>query len=310
MSVPVAPELRAKYSRIVREALPGYSPRRIALNAQGALNIVFDVDGRFIFRFPRAERGAKLLAMECRLLPRLARHLPLAIPEPFVVGSLPGRHEWPFMGYERIPGRQLQWARLSEPRFRALVRGLAPTFQRLATFPVREATRLGVPGGDPPTFRQEMTDLYESLKKHGYPAIPDELRSQLDGRFRAYLDAPDNFRFRPTLLHGEVHSSHVLWKTERVSGLIDWGFASIGDPARDFAPWVAHFGTRGIPQLMEGRTGPHDRTFLERLEFYRLLIPIWQIRNRAWEGNLKGAKEAVGWLRRALKLPATEGWSR
>ena len=310
MAVPVAPCPREKYSRVIRKALPGYTPQQISLNTQGALNLVLDVDGRFIFRFPRSERGAKLLAMECRLLPRLAQELPILIPDPFVMGSLPGARGWPFMGYKRIPGRQLRWASLTPARRRALARGLAKPLERLAAFPLATAKRLGVPGGGSKGFRGEMTDLYESLRKHGYPVIPANLREDLDRRFRHYLDSPENFEFRPTLLHGEIHSSHVLWKADRVSGISDGGFASIGDPAREFAPWAAHFGTRAVPHLMAGRVGPRDFTFLDRVAFYRLLIPIWQIRNRAWAGNFAGAKEAVGWLRRALSLPPTQGWSR
>lgn len=303
------PSLRRAYEKLIRSSLPGRDPRRITLNTQGYLNVVFDVDGRHIFRFPRTERGAKLLEMELRLLPELVRRLPLRVPDPVVVGSVSGRG-WPFMAYERIPGRQLQWGRLTPIRLRTLERELTPTLEALARFPVATARRLGVPGGDPKAFHAEMTDLYRSLKKYGYPVIPERLRAELDERVRAYLDEPANFRFRPALLHGEIHSSHVLWTGEHLSGLIDWGFASLGDPAREFAPWVAHFGTRAVPRMMEGRVGPRDRTFLDRVAFYRFLLPIWQIRNRAWAGNMNEAKEAVRWLKRALRLPPSVGWSR
>lgn len=105
------------------------------------MNIVFDVDGRFIFRFPRSERGAKLLAMDCGLLSCLSQELPILLSDPFVVGSLPGPREWPFKGYTRIPGRQLQWASLTTARRRTLARDLAKPLERLAALPSATAKR-------------------------------------------------------------------------------------------------------------------------------------------------------------------------
>lgn len=304
------PQLRRRYEQLIRKSIPNRDVRRISLNTQGALNVVFEVDRRFIFRFPRNERAAKLLEMETRLLPRLARRLSIRIPEPFLTGTVPQTPGWTFMAYERIPGRQLHWARLTSSDRRTLAQDLKRPLRELAEFSTREARRLGVPGGGPQSFRQEMVQLHESIQKYGYQVIPEQLRSQLDAKIRGYLEDPDNFRFRPVLLHNEIHSSHVLWMGGHVAGLIDWGFASVGDPAREFAPWVAHFGTRAIPGVMSGRVGPKDETFLDRVAFYRLMIPIWQIRNRTWAGNLTGANQAVGWLRRALALPPTRGWSR
>jgi aminoglycoside 2''-phosphotransferase len=299
-----------RFESLIRLSLPDHRPRRITWIPQGSYNWTFDVDHRFIFRFPRSASAAELLAAECRFLPRLAPQLPLAVPDPIVIGALPGREPWPFMGYVRIPGRQLDWSLLGRDRFRTLVRDLAPLFEALADFPRSEATSAGILDGGRDGGRRYVEALYREVRERAGPLIPERLRAPLERAVRGYLDDPRNLRYRPTLVHGEIHSSHVLWGRDRVQGLIDWGFTSIGDPALEFGPWAAHFGTRGVHRLMAGRVGPGDSTFLDRVKFYRLIVPLRRIRNRARDGDLEGAREAVGWLRRALTLPPTQGWSR
>lgn len=300
---------RAGYERIIRDSLPGREVRKIQLNTQGYLNVVFEVDDRWIFRFPRSLRAARLLQMEIRLLPELAPRLRVAVPQPFVLGSLPGRRRWPFMGYEKIPGEGRSWAALSPRERSVLQRELRPVFRDLAAFPWRRALRLGVPGGDGEAERREMRRFHASLGRWAYPRLPEALRGEVERRFRDHLEDPANFRFRPCLLHVEVHSSHVLWHRGHVRGLIDWGFAAVGDPAREFIPWTAHFGTTAVPRLAEGRVGPRDATFFSRLELYRLFVPLWRVRNASFAGDAAGVRQGVSWLRRALRTPPTEGWS-
>jgi aminoglycoside 2''-phosphotransferase len=304
------PVLRRTYEGLIRAALPNAQIHKIRLNTEGYLNVVFDVDGGLIFRFPRSAGAAKQVEMEVRLLPTLARRLRIPVPEPLVVGSLPGRNGWPFMGYRKLRGEGLPWGELGAHRRETLVRELAPVLRDLARFPWREARRLGVPGGDAGAWRQEMTEFYRRVRRNAFPLIPEQPRAETDREFRAFLEDKQNFRFRPALVHGEIHSDHVLWDRGRVTGLIDWGFASVGDPARELAPWVAHFGTLSMPRFMKGRAGPPDRTFLQRVEFYRFLIPLRRILHSATSGDLAAAREGVTWLRRALRLPPTQGWSR
>ena len=38
----------------------------------------------------------------------------------------------------------------------------------------------------------------------------------------------------PVVLHGDLEASHIFWDGERVTGLIDFGDAKLGDPLYDF----------------------------------------------------------------------------
>jgi aminoglycoside phosphotransferase (APT) family kinase protein len=183
----------------------------------------------------------------------------------------------------------------------------APAF---AASPCRRDCDSAVPGGDTAAWHREMRELYRSVRRFAFPPTPERPRAEIDRAFRGFLENPQNFRFAPTLPHGETHSSHALWNHGDLSGLIDWGFASVGDPAREFARRATHSGTRSLSRLTRGRASRRDRTVLRRVEFYRYRIPLWRIRNSAQIGDLAGFRHGLGGLRRALRLPPTEAWSR
>jgi hygromycin-B 7''-O-kinase len=66
-----------------------------------------------------------------------------------------------------------------------------------------------------------------------------ELERYLERLYR--IDGPSPV---PALLHTEIGPSHVLVQAGRITGLIDFGDAMVGDPEYDLAP-VGMFVTRG-----------------------------------------------------------------
>jgi aminoglycoside 2''-phosphotransferase len=214
------------------------------------------------------------------------------------------------MTYSKVPGRALDWSNLDSGRRARLVRGLQPILESLAAFPTSRAKRLGVRGGGAESWRREMFRFYHDIKRRVYPVIPPTLRIPLDRRLSEFLADDQNFKFKPTLLHTDLHSQHVLWTGDEVTGVIDWGDALIGDPAREFVQWAAHFGTKGVSAFARNRVGPDDRTFARRVETYRLFRPLWRLRESTFSDNLPLAKDGVNWLRRALAIDPSEGGSR
>lgn len=300
---------RRLYERLISEALPDRTRPKIRVNTEGWQHVVFEVDREFIFRFPRSAQHARLLAMEARLLPCLAARLPVPVPDPFVVGSLPGPRSWPFLAYRRIPGVPLDWDRMGARSRRRLVRELVPALHHLARFPVREALQLGVPGGGPKSWKANHEKEYRRFRTKGYRVMSPGLRRAVDAVFRRYLDDPRNFRWRPVLLHREIHAGHVLTVKGHVSGIIDWGYACVGDPAREFAAWSAHFGSDGLPALSSAHRAENDETFDERVALYGTLIPVYHILGGIEVGDRRMVRSGLGFLERALQRSPDQGWS-
>jgi aminoglycoside 2''-phosphotransferase len=295
------------YRELITDALPSLRVRHLRINTEGWQNVVFEVNRAYIFRFPRSSAHAKLLATEIGLLPHLAARLRLRVPQPFVVGSLPGRGGWPFMGYRRIPGEPLDWDHVGPRRRGRLADDLGPFLQDLARFPAAVARRLGVPGGGPKVWRARHEAEFRRFRERGHRVMPPRLREAVDRLFRQYLGEERNFRWRPTLLHREVHGGHVLTARGRVTGVIDWGFACVGDPARELAYWAVHFGGEDLERLSRGRLRASDETFFERVRTYRSLIPVYHILGGEAVGDRAMVRSGLLDLRRAVLSPAEPG---
>lgn len=304
-----SPGQRRLYEKLIAKSLPGVPIRHLHVNTEGWQHIVFEVNREYVFRFPRSREHAKLLAVEARLLPELAARLPTKVPEPIVVGSLPGRRAWPFVAYRRIPGEPLDWDRLADAPRARLARELSPVLRALARFPVAKALHLGVPGGGPSRWKANHEAELGRFRTKGYPVFPKELREAVEAIFRRYLEDGRNFRWRPVLLHREVHAGHVLTAQGHVTGIIDWGYACVGDPARELAPWSAHFGSKELSVLAGGRRSADDETFFDRVVLYRTLIPVYHILGGLDIGDRRMVKSGLHYLRRALRQPSETGWT-
>ena len=106
----------------------------------------------------------------------------------------------------------------------------------LHRFPVSEAQRAGVLGGNVEDWRREYLGLYGEVR-HVAPLLTLTEQARVAAFWGHYLDDAANLDFTPTLIHRDLTEEHILMSTEtgRLSGIIDWGDASIGDPAMDFA---------------------------------------------------------------------------
>lgn len=70
-------------------------------------NVVYLVDDRWAFRFPRRAIAIPGVEREMQTLSRLATHLPLPIPTPRWVGAPTDGYPWPWFGAPFLPGVEL-----------------------------------------------------------------------------------------------------------------------------------------------------------------------------------------------------------
>jgi aminoglycoside phosphotransferase (APT) family kinase protein len=75
--------------------------------ATGWDNTVYEVAGQWVFRFPRRAMALPGVEREIAVLPRIAPHLPLAIPVPEFVGAPSGQYPWRFWGGRMLRGGEL-----------------------------------------------------------------------------------------------------------------------------------------------------------------------------------------------------------
>ena len=268
----------AAYRRLLVERFPSVRVRRCEALLSGWDNVLLRVNGTWMFRVPRRPENEVALRREAALLPELAPTLPVAVPrfEYLWEGEAPPRI---VVGYRRIPGTGLTAAGLAGPRGAAAIRPLAGFLRALHAFPLDRAARLGFDVIDPKGWRSEYEATFRWIRTEAFPRLTARERDWTTRRFEGYLDEPRNFRFAPALLHRDLEAQHVLVlrASGRVTGVIDWGDASVGDPAFDFAGLLRDLGAGPTRRILRAYGGPRDAGALARAGFYADLHPFYAI---------------------------------
>lgn len=263
----IAPIRRSNYIARIHAAYPDLRIDRIRLNDDGQYNDILIVNDDLIFRFPRHDEGIEKLEKEVALLHRIRSFLTLPIPEPIYHSFTPRTVGQAFAGYRMLPGEPLWHETVAAITNPAIVQRLATqltTFLRdLHTIPTDTVADV-LPATD---WRQLWADLGEEIRAMLFPHLPSTMHARIAAQFAAFLDDPGNFAFMPTIIHGDFGTGNLLWDARAgvMSAVIDFGSATLGDPANDVAALL----TYGEPFVRQGlATYPAMEQMLPRARFY------------------------------------------
>jgi aminoglycoside phosphotransferase (APT) family kinase protein len=215
--------------RLIAEQFPELEVGELRLLGEGWDTMVWLVDGRWVFRFPRRTMVIPGLENEMRHLPALADRLPLPIPRPTYLGRPSEAYAWPFYGAPFLPGRELADAALSDDARVALGKPLGEFLRGLhslqldADVPVDPVRRADM------SFRVPRTQQrFAELQQAGLWSAPAAAREIVEAA--AALAPPE-----PTaIVHGDLHLCHLLVDDGgRPSAVIDWIDLSRSEPGVD-----------------------------------------------------------------------------
>ncbi|MBM9437008.1 aminoglycoside phosphotransferase family protein [Actinacidiphila bryophytorum] len=218
---------------LLRDQHPDLADRPLVLGALGWDNQVWRLGDDLAVRLPWATQSAdELLRKEHTWVPRLAPHLPLAVPVPQRLGEPSGRFPRPWVVTTWVPG---------EPADRAPATRAGEAAEALAGF----LTALHRPApGDAPAGRGRggpLADTAEdfgrglaSAAELGLVGDPDAVRAVWEDAAAApEWDGP------PLWVHGDLHPANVVTADGSFCGVIDFGDLFAGDPAVDLAAaWI------------------------------------------------------------------------
>ncbi|GEM_PF-1714089 len=238
---------------------------------------VMEINDGLLFRFPRCAEAVEAMEREIALLRILQEYLPLPIPNP--KHSSQGTHEVgrAFMGFARLPGKPFSKGLLEcvdgEETVQRLAEQLASFLFALHQFPLAQAAHLSLP--ESPN-REVLEALYLKAREELFPQMPPDRQAQVTTQFETFLNIPEHFAVTPVLVHGNFGPETILYdaKERRISGVIDFSRACLGDPALDFARLVGPAGygedflQRWIPIY------PNLSMLLERAKFYAVVVAL------------------------------------
>jgi len=257
------------YAQCLKQRYPDLPIENISLNQEGQYNDVIVVNDALIFRFARYPVAIETLQRETVLLANIQNYLSLAIPQPIYQNLATQTVGEAFIGYPLIPGRTLQYEDFQAIDRPATVDRLAV---QLATF-LRElhAIPLGVIPLELPLAdtHQESAELYGRIRAKLFAYMRPEARRQVSRQFETFLDHPAIGAFRPVLRHGDFGFGNLIFEPDSfdLTGVIDFGFAGLGDAAIDFAGVLASFGEAFLQKC--ARVYPEIEDMWERVRFYQ-----------------------------------------
>ncbi|AOH57291.1 hypothetical protein ABE28_023340 [Peribacillus muralis] len=233
---PVSLELAGK---LIRQQFPEIQWKEIKQLGEGFDNTVMQIDGEFVFRFPRRPLAVTLIQVENRLLPSIAGTLPLFIPEPIFFGKPSAIYPYPFAGYKMVRG-QLPIEESFANKVESAKR-LASFLKSLHSFPLDKARKAGVePDGlrrlDVAFRRKSLQEHAATLEKLGHMEQAHSVTCFVERL--GDMEVPES----STLVHGDIHVRNVLLDEEGIlAGILDWGDVHIGSPAIDIAFLYSYF---------------------------------------------------------------------
>lgn len=254
------------FIQAIQAAYPNFVIQEAAFLEDGQYNDVLLVNGRTIFRFPRYPGGLEQLALETKILTAVQPYLPLPVPNPTFVQFADATVGQAFMGYEMIPGKPLYPAAFAQIEDKAaLAAQLAEFLQALHAVPIQTLVDEPLPVSD---TREEWLAVYGRIQTQLFPYMRLDACKQVAHHFESVLDDPTQYNFAPVLRHGDFGTGNLLHNpaTQQMSGVIDFGFAVLGDPAFD----VAGLLTYGEPFVQQiGQRYPATTDFWPRVHFYK-----------------------------------------
>jgi aminoglycoside phosphotransferase (APT) family kinase protein len=217
---------------LVRRLLAAQFPEWAALPIErvpssGTDNALYRLGDDMVVRLPRIDWAAKDVETDARWLPVLAPRLPVELPELLAHGKPAESYPWDWGVYKWLEGENPVVGSLVSPevlamdiaRFVTALRELdvpgAPPGSRGAPLATRDAeTRTAIAELDGTIDTDSVTPVWDgALQVRPWPGPP-------------------------IWTHGDLLRGNLLLRDGRLTGVIDWSGAGVGDPAADLiAAW-------------------------------------------------------------------------
>lgn len=252
------------YLRRISEIAPELRHDSIALDQTGLVNDVVIVNGEFIFRFPKQEHALKHLSKEIALLRLLQDHITLPIPSPVYEAD-------DCLGYRKVLGETLrrdQLLKFSKDDQQTIADQLAQFLRQLNSVPIEELEAAHIPPADALMKYDGWVRVYERIREKVFPLLMPHVRDWATEHFETYLSDRANFEYQLKLVDTDLPPYHILFdrQTRRLTGIIDFGCAGLGDPAIDLGVLMYNYGETFVQRLH--RVYPEAVTYQKRARFY------------------------------------------
>lgn len=241
------------------------------VRSAGTNNAIYRLGDDLVVRLPRIDDAIEQVDFEYAWLPRLAPYSPVAVPQPIAMGEPAEGYPWRWAVNRWIDGRTAAEEDGGRPEFAADLGGFVAALRKADTAGARSGYRSGsLRARD--EYVREWTAAARGLVDTGAVLVAWE-----EALAAPQWDGP------PVWTHGDLLAGNVLVRDGRLSGVIDFGAAGVGDPACDAIPaWtLLTADTREVFRVTAGfddatwlRGRGWALTFVAGLTYYRETNPV------------------------------------
>ncbi|MDV6376135.1 aminoglycoside phosphotransferase family protein [Deinococcus arenicola] len=259
----------------------GLTVRRV--KSFGTDNALYRLGDELMVRLPRIGWAVGQVEKELDWLPRLAPHLPLRVPQPLALGQPGGSYPYTWGIYRWLPGEMLS---LSEMAARPELAGQLADF----VLALRACGQTDAPRADNPATELHELDPYVQAGIEASAELLDATtRAQITAVWDAAMQLP-GWTAPLIWVHGDLHSSNLLWDGKRLTAVLDFASLELSDPAVDLMPAWNALGTESR-RIYRNELQPDDATWahgraralakaLFALPYYQHTNP--EIMERSW----------------------------
>ncbi|MFL5953024.1 MAG: aminoglycoside phosphotransferase family protein [Gaiellaceae bacterium] len=209
--------------RLLAEQMPQWAGLQVAeVPLGGTDNAVYRLGDDLVVRLPRIEWAVEARAKEHHWLPRLAPLLPVAIPVPLALGKPGAGYPWPWSVYRWLDG--------ADPSIHHEIDrdALVPDLVRF----IEAMHRIELPDG-PSVWRAGPLEVAGAAIEKALGVLGGTVDQTAIRSVWQRARAAPQWNGPPRWVHADLDARNILVARGRLSAVIDWSGAGVGDPACD-----------------------------------------------------------------------------
>ncbi|MGW3041672.1 aminoglycoside phosphotransferase family protein [Kitasatospora sp. NPDC001159] len=213
--------------RMVAAQFPQWASLPVeSVDSAGTSNAMYRLGADLVVRIPRIPGAAEDIEKEHTWLGRLAPELPVAVPVPVGLGDPVDGCPWPWSVLRWLEGANPAAGNVRQPELLAV---------DLASF-VTAVHRVD-PAGGPASYRSETLAERDGAVRRAIVAVAGLVDAEaVTTLWETSLRAPEH-PGPPVWIHADLQPGNLLVDgAGRLSAVIDFGCAGLGDPAVDLLP--------------------------------------------------------------------------
>lgn len=265
---------KEEYLEFISDEYPDLKIKKFQANEKGWDNDIVIINESLVFRFPKSENVISKVEAEGKLLHLLKKKHPiLQLPD---YEYLYQNQMLRCVRYDYLEGRML--GDISMDSFKnnqENARLLGDFLTKLHSIDPAEADTMNLKTLHTLEYWEA---LHSSVREEILPYLKDREKDLINRIFRDFLEEFPGYSIKKSIIHGDLTASNIIYseKKGRISAVIDFTDAQLGDPAFDFAGIYWAYGENFTKEVLSWyQTDESADALFKRVQSFYGLQPIF-----------------------------------